>query len=275
MLYYRVLKCSHSVKMIKICFIIQVFIKIASGTLLFTCICEYLYTGVPTTSTPTKVVNLLARSPPFHVLLDHTIAVVWLLFAAGEYDCPLGINQLQWALAFLKTIQCRTGDYSKDIELCINALENILVTQYSDLITEIGPATRLDETIHYGGGALGSSTMVTQEIPFSLNYSQLITKSPPNVYVSGSTQPMSMTSIECEEALENLKKAAGVDSIENLDSVSREKAINVLRMWKSDQVEKIRGELRRLRSIEDKMKDIDSNFPGYMEEKPEMLIGRD
>lgn len=45
----------------------------------------------------------------------------------------------------------------------------------------------------------------------------------------------------------------------------------MLKAWKSEQLEKIRGELRRLRSIEDKMKDIDDNFEGYLEDDLETL----
>lgn len=57
----------------------------------------------------------------------------------------------------------------------------------------------------------------------------------------------------------------------SLDSVSKHRAINVLKAWKSEQLEKIRGELKRLRSIEDKMKDIDDNFEGYLEDDLELL----
>lgn len=45
----------------------------------------------------------------------------------------------------------------------------------------------------------------------------------------------------------------------------------MLRLWKNDQVEKIKDELRRLRSIEDKMKDIDDNFEGYLEDDLDAL----
>lgn len=42
------------------------------------------------------------KSPPFIYQLDHTLAVVWILFSKDEYERPLGIVQLQWALNFLK-----------------------------------------------------------------------------------------------------------------------------------------------------------------------------
>ncbi|CAH1114041.1 unnamed protein product [Psylliodes chrysocephalus] len=226
---------------------------------------------VPGTSIPIKIANLTARSPPFHILLDHTIAVVWLLFAQNTYDCPLGINQLQWALAFLKTIQDPNGDYTEDVKICIDAIEEILVKDYADLQQEINSANQLDESVHYGGGALGSSTLVTQDIPFSLNYSEILNR---HQAAASDVPGFTLSAVECEEELEKLKEAAGVKSIEKLDSKSKEKAINVLRIWKTDQVEKIRGELKRLRSIEDKMKDIDENFQGYCDDGTEDFLAK-
>lgn len=39
---------------------------------------------------PVKITKLMARSPPFYMLLDHTIAVIWLLYSKKEYNCSLG-----------------------------------------------------------------------------------------------------------------------------------------------------------------------------------------
>lgn len=58
---------------------------------------------------------------------------------------------------------------------------------------------------------------------------------------------------------------------EFVDTESKHKVVNVLKLWKNDQVEKIKDELRRLRSIEDKMKDIDENFAGYLEDDLDAL----
>ncbi|KAJ8942760.1 hypothetical protein NQ314_009971 [Rhamnusium bicolor] len=190
-----------------------------------------------------------------------------------EYKCPYTcIAQLQWALSFLKTIHTRQGDHPEDVQLCVDALENILMAQYADLSTEVSGVDKLDETVHYIDGALGSNTMLTRTFPFSLNYSELVSKCTEIKGAVAQVMPCkSMTSAEALEELENIKNAAGVASIEELDSVSKEKAINILKCWKSDQVEKIREELKRLRSIEDKMKDIDDNFDGYIEDDLEML----
>ncbi|XP_018579115.1 uncharacterized protein LOC108917139 [Anoplophora glabripennis] len=216
-----------------------------------------------------KIQNMWGRCPPFHLLFDHTIAVLWLLFSPKDYNCPLGISQLQWALAFLKTIHTRQGDHPKDVQICIDLIENILLDQYADLAKDLTGITKLDQTVHYVDGALGTQSMVVKTMPFSLNYEEMINKCPATV--ASKDSKLSMTSAEAKDELENIKKAAGVQSIENLDTVSKHRAINVLKAWKTDQLEKIRGELRRLRSIEDKMKDIDDNFEGYIEDDLEML----
>ncbi|XP_023013446.2 uncharacterized protein [Leptinotarsa decemlineata] len=214
---------------------------------------------VPLPPVPTKIKNLRARSPPFYLLLDHAISVIWLIFAEKEYECPLGIAQLQWASAFLKTIHNRQGEHPKDVEVCIDAIEEILLNQYAELSKEMNTANKLDESVHYVDGALGTSNMVSKNIPFSLNYSEMV-KRCPQIIEAQVHGAVSMTSAEATAELDNIKKAAGKESLEELDTVSKNKAINVLKMWKTDQMEKIRGELRRLRSIEDKMKDIDSQY---------------
>nr|CAI5817693.1 unnamed protein product [Callosobruchus analis] len=198
---------------------------------------------VPTLNSPIKIKNLRSKCPPYYLLLDHTIAVLWLLFASKEYNSPLGISQLQWALSFLRTVKTRNGDYPKDIAVAINAVEQILVNNYSDLAAEMTNIKRLDEAIKYSEGAFGSSQMITKELPFSPNYAEMFTKSPA---VQAAAVAKSMTS-------------------------AKNKAINVLKMWKTDQVEKIKDELRRLRTIEDNLRDIDANFEGYIEDDLEAL----
>lgn len=63
------------------------------------------------------------------------------------------------------------------------------------------------------------STVVVQDIPFSLNYSQMIDK----CEMQETHQTKSITSAEAEEQLENIKKTAGVDTLDrlgNLNSIS-------------------------------------------------------
>lgn len=66
----------------------------------------------------------------------------------------------------------------------------------------------------------------------------------------------SIPSKEAEEELENIKKTDGIDTLERLDTQSKHKVVNVLRLWRNNQDEKIKDELMRLRSIEDEMNDM-------------------
>lgn len=68
----------------------------------------------------------------------------------------LGIAQLQWALAFLRTIRNRQGDFPADVETCINAIEELLLDKYAELSTEIPAVNKLDETVNYVEGAFAS-----------------------------------------------------------------------------------------------------------------------
>ncbi|KAJ8982833.1 hypothetical protein NQ317_014222, partial [Molorchus minor] len=167
---------------------------------------------VKSMSNRVKVNTLLGRAPPFYLLLDHTIAVIWAIFGNQEYDCPLGIAQLQWALSFLKTVHTPKGDRPEDVQLCIDAIENILVDKYAELSTEINGLEDLDKTVHYVDGALGSKTMITQALPFSLNYAEMMTRTPSK----GVEKTESVTSAEAQLRLDDIKMAAGVESIENL-----------------------------------------------------------
>lgn len=229
---------------------------------------------LPGASKPTQIKNVVAKSPPFHVLVDHTLAVIWMIFSTEKYaNSPLGIVQLQWALAFLKTIFLRTGERPKDVEICIENIENILIDRYAAMNQEMDKMNRINETVHFADGALGSKTVVTKKFPFSVNYADLV-----NVLGENKIHDEpSITSQEAQQELENLKKAAGVESIEKLDSVSREKAINVLKMWYTEQTGKIKEEMKKLKSIQDQIQNVnDGNFQYLDAAQMELLfLGED
>lgn len=56
------------------------------------------------------------------------------------------------------------------------------------------------------------SAVITKDIPFSLNYSDMIDK----CEKGDVRQTKSITSTQAEEQLENIKKTAGVDTLERL-----------------------------------------------------------
>lgn len=57
------------------------------------------------------------------------------------------------------------------------------------------------------------STLVTQDIPFSLNYSEILNR---HQAAASDVPGFTLSAVECEEELEKLKEAAGVKSIEKL-----------------------------------------------------------
>lgn len=51
-----------------------------------------------------------------------------------------GIGQLQWALSFLKGITNSRGEYPKDVAICIQAVEDELVSGYAQMVEGVKPS---------------------------------------------------------------------------------------------------------------------------------------
>ncbi|XP_030745638.1 uncharacterized protein LOC115874584 [Sitophilus oryzae] len=212
---------------------------------------------LPPSPKPIQVKNVIAKCPPFYVLLDHAIAVIWMVFSGEKYDCPLGIAQLQWALAFLKTIYARTGERPKDVEVCVEAIEDILIDRYAALSKEIDKVDKINERSDFTDGALHSKTVKKinlDKFVFSKNYEDLAARMEPDDL----SKVPSITSEAAQEELDNLKKAAGVESIEKLDTVSKDKAVNVLKMWYQEQTGKIKEEVKKLKSIQEQIQHVNN-----------------
>lgn len=60
---------------------------------------------IESTLAPVKITKLMARSPPHYMLLDHTMAVVWLLFANKEYNGPLVLQPCYFLNSAIKLIK--------------------------------------------------------------------------------------------------------------------------------------------------------------------------
>lgn len=84
-----------------------------------------------------EVKNVPTRCPPYHIHLDHTLAVIWILFSKTEVKRPLGIVQLQWALNFMDGIYNRRGEHPKDVALCIQQIQDELIEQYADIVDDV------------------------------------------------------------------------------------------------------------------------------------------
>lgn len=75
-----------------------------------------------------------AKCPPFHLLLDHVVAVVWCLFSSDAHDKKqLGISQLEWALYFLRGVKNNTGKHPPDVAIAIRTIEDTLMKYYADM----------------------------------------------------------------------------------------------------------------------------------------------
>ncbi|XP_060529158.1 uncharacterized protein LOC132703736 [Cylas formicarius] len=188
-----------------------------------------------------RVDTISARNIPFHLWLDHTIAVVWMLFSEQEYDCPLGAAQLQWALAFLKSIFSKNGDRPKDVELCVEKIESKLIDEYAMLCSELSKMNKIEKI------RVVPRTTVVKKFAFSKNYADLASKLGAKMAVRVS----STRSIE--EELEKLKMAADAEHLEMLDSVSKERAIDILKCWHKEQTSKVKDEIQKLKYIEEKL----------------------
>ncbi|XP_039298843.1 neurofilament medium polypeptide isoform X3 [Nilaparvata lugens] len=105
----------------------------------------------------------VARGPPFWVLTDHLIAVIWNLFKVPAAEEPIGISQLQWALEFLRSIRDDTGEYPSYVQISISQLEDRLLELYASVPffteeaveEEQAPREKEEEAIDEGGGEEG------------------------------------------------------------------------------------------------------------------------
>lgn len=222
----------------------------------------------------TNTINMgKAQSPPFCLLLDNTIAVVWCLFSKSTCPKQLGICQLQWALCFLETIKNRRGEYPKDVGVCVNAMVDQLIELYADLVNELqsfykrkGKEQKLKngskEAIDVAEKPSQSSkqkkiTDVTLtesyidrmvgSMPFSLNYNDIVNTSQKSTSAYGVNNTKSGKSINTQ---------------------SRDQLVNFLSSWKQEQIDKIQSELQRLHSIENFIGNCEKgNFPSNMGDK--------
>ncbi|XP_017777424.1 PREDICTED: uncharacterized protein LOC108563301 [Nicrophorus vespilloides] len=217
------------------------------------------------------------KCPPFYIQLDHAIAVVWSLFSHEEYRKPLGINQLQWAYAFLDTIRDFKGKHSPDVEYCLDVISDELIAQYAELADDVqfikeskdkkkvtstpaknaskGSNLQEESGTSWKTASTGSvkneksDVMVKRDVPFSINYMDMITRTPSNIQ------------------LDNSKSCKSCGAVGTEANASKSNMLNFLSEWRKDQVKKIHMELDRLHSIETYIGNANSGVEPYMDEK--------
>ena len=75
--------------------------------------------------------NAYVRCPDFHVILDHTIAVLWMSFADDQDWTQLKPSQVQWAKKFLEGIKNKNGQNSTDVKMAINRMNEMTFKLYT------------------------------------------------------------------------------------------------------------------------------------------------
>ncbi|XP_049860685.1 uncharacterized protein LOC126354807 isoform X2 [Schistocerca gregaria] len=183
------------------------------------------------------------RAPPFHVLLDHTIAVLWNLFRqrASLQD----VGHLQWAKYFLQRIRNHHGEMPPDVQLCVQAIEGRMLSQYADLSkqgTYKPPSCcRID----------GDKECQAKQ---SITFSEMIKQQPDAVQQLFCADP-AITTASCSSNLV-------CDC-----ATSKEEMIKYLRQQRAERFHKLQAELRRLHEIEAYMINIgDNDFKPYVSE---------
>lgn len=150
--------------------------------------------------------KFIIKMVPFHLLLDHTIAVIWLTLSEKDYTAPLGIVQLQWANEFLKTIFNEKGEHPKDIQFCIDTIERLLLEEYSDLNKELDKLENAKKNLQNNGI---TNVAIVKNVPFSLNYCDMIEKVPEasSKEFEMKLKQSTMTQDEIDIEIENIRKA--------------------------------------------------------------------
>lgn len=97
---------------------------------------------------PDDCLSQRINCPDFHVLLDHTIAVLWMFYSdtpptlnsaadTKSYDRlrDISTGQIQWAVRFLETIRNRDGERSVDVCTAIEHLQESVFNKYANAPT--------------------------------------------------------------------------------------------------------------------------------------------
>ncbi|KAJ9594939.1 hypothetical protein L9F63_013755 [Diploptera punctata] len=219
----------------------------------------------------------LAETPPFWLLLDHAVGVIWALFSP-EQKSKLGVSDLHWALEFLKGIKPSRGEHPKDVKLCINAIEDKLIELFAKTTSKTDEAIESSSsaTIVTGSGlrkmsgsmislgkymdnmgrrssVLSTSGKTTPAFPLSVTYEEILHRRPRSVQQLYKAEPKKFYGNEGVIVEEDVDLRPSKSNV----SVPYNKMVEFLTDWRREQVERIQNELKRLHSIEAFMKALE------------------
>lgn len=204
-----------------------------------------LYTfRAPVEKQSSKLKQITAKAPPFYLLFDHTIAVVWSLFDKESRRDNLGIVQLHWALYFLESISNTDSTSSKDVLLCIETIRDYLIDAYSEMS---------EESVVYGNATLND--FATKEVSpmFSWNYSNMLNRCPVRIADTETADSKLL------EELENVKQLVGIQSIDLSYVQSYDQIMDILKKWQKEQLVKIQEDEKTLHVVVDMIRNLGEN----------------
>lgn len=122
---------------------------------------------------------------------------------------------MHWALSFLYSLKNRKHERPKDVQLCIDAMEDYLIELYADLSNKLEPLKKMELTQREE-----EESPISTEIPFSLNYKEML----PAVQHWKESALAGGQLVNADEIfrreMEELKEIAGTDSVELMSKFS-------------------------------------------------------
>lgn len=100
---------------------------------------------------------------------------------------------MQWALGFFRNVRNTKGEYTRDVQVCIQAIEDQLLELYADMVNELNKVPKRKKSCSSCCKKSGSATStgsgidenvsmkqnyIKKQIPFSINYVELLKKNP-------------------------------------------------------------------------------------------------
>ena len=175
------------------------------------------------------------RSPPFHVQLDHTIAVLWCLYNNSSITPDVG--HLQWAKHFLQRIRNHHGDMPKDVEIVVKAIEESMLAMYA----------ALSRKPSYKPATCCSDEPQDCQAKQSVTFTEMVQQRPTEVVEE-------LFCVDKMELPETCSSHLACDC-----QTSKEEMSKYLKQQRAERVRIIHAELKRLQEIDQFMGNVDGS----------------
>ncbi|CAH0559930.1 unnamed protein product [Brassicogethes aeneus] len=207
---------------------------------------------IPQFNVKKKVKNLNAKSPPFHILFDHCVAVMWVLLSDGSFECPMGISQLQWAYNFLKTIRLSNGLHSDDTRIMLQTISELLRKAYAMLSPELNTIENANKNINYYD-VFGTVEDIEKK-PISVSYEEMKKRGDDVITVNRATAEPPLSEEELRQKIDQLIE--DMEDFEHLEQERREKLIKDFIKYKDQIQKRCEEQMETLLAIQSIMKEV-------------------